>query len=226
MVHLNGFSVNILAKYGYQYHRAEEVVQPDGSYLVPLPHETIYEIQLGNGNDTEADADIYIDGMFTIGMKVWAHHTVTVEHGEHDKRQFVFVAERSAIARESGVTPYEFENGLIEVIFTLRKRPKYEAVRQMAAPRYESLGATRMPSAMAAPVGSSAMFSQSAPQFEAGATVLGGRSWQEFTSVDPIPLNEIESETRITIRLVTAKSSCNSCPHGNSTPIPGRPEYY
>lgn len=231
MVLLNGFSLQILAKQNGRFHVASEQRQPGGAYIVPLAHETEYELQLANYNDTEADAEVYIDGELVIIVKLWAGETMTIEHGDIDYRKFVFVKEKSQIAREAGVQPFVFDNGLIKVVFKLRKKPMYEALRHR--PIYEAVAGSAMaaPSVgarMAAP--SLAMRQPAAPaasaqSYEAGATVLGNVSNQRFTEALPIPPDEIASETTIMLRLVAGSSGCQVCPRKYSTQVPSYPGF-
>jgi hypothetical protein len=225
MVHLNGFTVKIIPQRGDQ-----DKVQKHGSNYVGLENNTEYKLFLGNDRNTEAMAEIHIEGENVGTFFIQAHNSIIIERPADSPRKFVFVSERDYRASQAGVIAGEFTNGLVRVVFYPKKeqvytvKPSYFSPRsprllgsaetssfsvRPASPRLlgssETLSFSARPSSL-----SSSSFGPSSPRaksltnYSSGATILGDHSNQTFGTKRRYDDSEIDwnNKTEITIRLV------------------------
>lgn len=180
---------------GVVYRHSSELHLPQG-YYVPLENKSEYEIRLSNDNDTIADAELYIDGKYINGFRLEPHSSMTIQRPPQTERRFTFVGEYTLESLETGNIPGRSQNGLVEVVFHLkRKTPKYVGLEEKRSLSPRRATSPRRESAM--------MESQSRRSpYSSGVTILGRENHQEFTTVTPIPPNEIAKTVTISLRLV------------------------
>lgn len=92
---------------------------------VHVPHGEEYEIEFTNDHDTSVDAYLYIDKKAMGVFQLRAHTSFTVDRPAHSDQKFTAMAEKSATARNAGITPGKQENGIIEVSFHPAKKPPF-----------------------------------------------------------------------------------------------------
>lgn len=92
------------------------IVPFDGSYF-PLSDRSEYCIKLTNDTGSRADATVKVDGKEIGRFRVPAYGDIKIRRPSGTNRALVFVAEKSGIAREAGVSQGRFENGVIQVTF-------------------------------------------------------------------------------------------------------------
>jgi len=220
---LNGYAVNILGKSVTYFTRGSN---SEYNYF-SLPHLTEYTIKLSNNHLTRCDAEIFVDGD-SVGMwRIEPLDTIKLERPANLNRRFVFVVEKSHVAKQAGVRG-KSDNGLITVVFTPEnKSPSCLYFNQpylSTASFYDKNQVTYLDansdgdSMTMKNAGDSRQVYQnstgsikelsSAPhrQYSSGATILGAGTDQHFTSVQKLRDIDYDNVTTINIRLVVAKN--------------------
>ena len=214
MVHLNGFTVKIIPQRGDQ-----DKIQKHGSNYVGLENNTEYRIFLGNDRNTEAMAEVHIEGENVGTFFISAHSNITIERPADSARKFLFVSERDYRASQAGVVAGEFSNGLVRVVFYPKKEQIYTV--RPASPRLFGQSSIRTPSSprmleMSASRNQfSPRMSMKASSYSAGATILGDESYQTFGRKRRFSDEEIDwnNKTEITVRLVVKQEYVISKPY-------------
>ena len=211
MIELNKFSVHIIG--GNQL---------PGGY-VEMSHDSVYKIQLRNGNFRRADAYISIDGKEVGAWRVNANSTIVLERPVDDNGKFTFYEISSYEAEQTGLQNItNFDLGLISVRFELEKAQP-QAVRFARALGRTSVDSTftttsaESMSLFCMDFQDSSLYA-SASSHSAGGTGLSGESNQRFVDVAGL---EIDSSwtTTVNIRLVAKKKSIRPLvAHSNIAP--------
>lgn len=179
-VYLNGFSVSIKGN--------EAVYIQNGKHnYFSLPHMAEYSINLTNNRSTRCDAEVSIDGESVGIWRIEAHDNIILERPANTNRRFVFVDEKSSVAQGAGIE-YNNNNGLIKVVFSPERATGYQM--QSVCPSFES---------------DQLYLSSTNGSFGSGATVLGGRTRQNYGTTNQfIDIDEINTTT-IYLRLIVSK---------------------
>lgn len=249
MVYQNGFGVKVITN-------GDQDKLKRGRYnYVALENNSEYELQLTNDRSTDAMAEVYIEGEHIGTWFIPQNDSITIDRPATVARKFVFFREHDRRAIRAGVTPGEFHNGLIKVVFYPKKQQYIIASplvpHRATSPRLSTTSSPRSLSpAPSSPTPSSPtpssprqlssnIASLSMVDYESGATVLGRHSHQRFSTMRRFSDNEIDwkNKTEIVIRLI-AKSdnifTVDSQPFHRdyiavkevSSPIPPRIDYY
>jgi hypothetical protein len=198
MVYLRGYSIQIIPK--YNFNRSSRNFVRDGADYTSLRHNTEYSLRLSNSNSTNCDAHVWIDGEKVGVWRLRPYQTATIERPANLNRKFTFVKENSYQAVQGNVQTGNFDNGLVKVVFKPEKKYVNYFEAQSVTTENRNLGKSgrRSMSSMNC-YRSSSMESDSNSFLSAGGTVLGNKSYQEFTTVDP--LNEIDESLITTLYL-------------------------
>lgn len=184
-MNLNGFSLAISA-----IHGDSEKVKIDGTDYFSLTHGSEYSLSLSNDRSSRCDAYVYIDGENVGVWRISPYSTINIERPANVKRKFVFLAEDSVEAEDAGIPPGSSENGLVKVIFKPEKLHT-----SICKDSQQSYGMNRMD-------GHNFSLGRSADSFSAGATGLGDRSFQSFSTVGKLSSIDHSNVTTIQTRLV------------------------
>lgn len=118
---LHGYGVKIVDRFG---HEIPGKRNGEGAWIVPFPNtrdNSEYKIRLINNHPTRCDAFLTVDDKFMGKFRLNAFDSWSIERPSQDQRKFEFHAETSRVAREAGVTPGRFTNGLVSVEFMPEK---------------------------------------------------------------------------------------------------------
>lgn len=247
----NNFYVEVMTQRGIAEEfvpREDDDGSQSGPWYVSLQDNTEYKLRLGNNRSTICDAIVKLEGKPVGTWRIEANSSIVIERPISESRKFTFVSEQNPEALEAGISPGSPSNGLVEVEFKPKKQTRYLKVggdAQMSyvpSPRYETMFFSAGPRAARAaspPRLSQAAFMQpihggrgaapsmyrapspSRSDYQGGATVYGSESSQRFTSIAPIPENEIDySNSRIImLRLVLPRRTQMRYPIPVSSPV-------
>jgi len=176
----------------------QDKIQKHGSNYVGLENGAEYNLFLGNDRNTEAMAEVHVEGENIGTFFIPANQNIIIERPADSSRKFVFVSERDYRASQAGVISGEFTNGLVRVIFYPKKQKVYSPrVMRSSSPRLAMQS------------------SRSSMSYGGGATILGDKSYQTFGTKSRFEDSEIDwnNKTEITIRLVVKQEYIISKPY-------------
>ncbi len=211
-MNLNGFSLGISVMHG-----DSEKVKIDGVDYFSLAHNSEYSLLLSNTRSVKCDAHVSIDGEEVGVWRINPYATINIERPVDVKRKFVFLAENSTEAEDAGIPQGSSKNGLIKVVFTPEKtyhderqvcfksgNARCDSFRNTASRGVKSLS-TKNYGTESVSMGMTDTFSNSAEgNFSAGATGLGDRSFQNFSTVGKLTNIDQSNVTTIQTRLVVS----------------------
>ena len=120
MFQTNNFGVNVISD------TYNERVDRGGNYnYVALDNNTQYKLKLSNYRDTDAMAEVSVEGDKVGTWFIPANDSITIERPSDVSRKFTFFKETDTRATNAGVIPGESTNGLIKVIFYPKKPMAY-----------------------------------------------------------------------------------------------------
>lgn len=186
MFHSGDFAVTIVTSNDYP---AETI---SGEYATLNSGER-YSIKLSNNGNTRCDAIVFLEGEHVGTWRVEAHSSIIIRRPQYTDKEFVFLAEKSRLAYQSGVKQGDINNGLVEVKFN----PEVEMMRPVAVSSMRPMMASARYMEHA-PMESSSY----AERYSSGSTVLGERTGQQFSSTDPITNVDYSRRRTITFRIV------------------------
>jgi|SRR5579871_579423 len=223
---VSGFSVDIIVD-GYE----AKIINKDGAYYVPVNNGSHYKIRVSNFHNKRCDAIISVDGEDIGTFRLRSYQVASIERPGDTDKKFTFYREDSTIAQISGVEEGKEQNGLISVRFIPERSRKIYV--QTIGPEYQSKG-FRLGSPSGLPQAPSGLLTSAAPassyqgnqstylksssqpvsmampmaseqKYSSGATVLKGKSYQEFGIADDMDL-DYSKEVIIMVRLVIKES--------------------
>jgi hypothetical protein len=212
---INNFSINILG--------ADDVYK-NGYHYYALNHESEYKIELNNHNKTRCDVEVNIDGERVGSWRINAFSSVIIERPANVNRKFTFLREASYEAKMTGITDGKNENGLISVVF------KPEINYDCFASQNEFLSYNGDYDCFASQNEflsyngdyDSNINKCSLKNYSSGATVLGNRSNQNFTSTSAFDEYDTSKITTINIRLIAHNYKYTTINISNQNVVPPR----
>lgn len=219
----SSFSVSIISPFAREFSR-------HGYNYVSLPNNSEYEIRLRNNYSERCDVEVKIDGAPVGSWMIRPYSSITIEHGEHNDRKFVFVGENTYRADRADAIPGAQANGLITALFKPQKHHERHCAScgiSLATPssRKEIIPLLPTSSFQASPGNMSSAKSLTSPssslpssRYGSGITVSGDHSWQDFGQTSALSYFQIDWERsqEISLRLVTRENDRVYSPYNNS----------
>jgi hypothetical protein len=223
-IHLNRFSLEIISD-----NNVRKVTQ-NGSTYFALPNESEYKLKLGSNLDTITDAYVWIDDELAGIWRIESFATITIERPSNVKRKFTFLKEGSNAARKAGIIKGNELNGLIKVTFKPKKQ--YHIAQFTTFSNSSPMEKYSMKSCC-----QTSSFGDTYQSFNdsisAGATALGDKSSQKFSSTSGISEYDVDTDnvTTINARLVidddfSQKYVSLRKNRENNVPAPLTPSYW
>lgn len=215
MVYNNGFGVKIITD------TEQDKLQRGFDNYVALHSGSEYSLRLTNDRNTDAMAEIFIEGDKVGTWLIPAKDSIIIDRPINVARKFTFFKETNYRAISAGVIPGNEFNGVIKAIFYPKK--EYGRVIAMSGPlspsrRFQnnfSLSTASQPALTSfAPQNTTLSprslrpFSEktitSTSNYSSGATVLGSHSHQTFGEARRFSDDEIDwnNKTTIILRLI------------------------
>lgn len=184
----NGFGLDILS--------SRQVGIKRGGYFI-LPNNSQYFIKLTNHRATPADAQVRVDGKEIGVFRIPARGHITIKRPAGMDRALIFVSESSPAAWQAGVRKGRFENGVVQVTFVPEKIRYFSPIEI-----FESSSFTPRGSPM-----SGSMMKMSSPrsQLKSGATILGDRTSQIFSTARHLKEADVDNIRTLTARIVVGE---------------------
>jgi hypothetical protein len=197
-INVGEFGVTILSDHVRKVHK-------NGHEYIALKHNSEYSLKLSNHSHNRCDTSVIIDGRSVGKFRIDPYSTIHIERPATHKRKFVFLEENSGDAYRAGITEGRYANGAVSVTFY----PEKEEYRMCRCNDCYS-GSADMGFNNSLTHRSYSLDSKSASNFNymsvnslsAGATALGDRSSQLFTSVSPLKEIDYSGKRTIAFRMV------------------------
>lgn len=189
------FSVTIRSNHVRKVHK-------NGHEYIALKHNSEYSLELSNHSYNRCDASVMIDGRSVGKFRIQPHNTIHIERPSSHKKKFVFLQENSGDAYRAGITEGRYANGAVSVTFFPEKTiyRSYDLTNEVSDSLSFGTG-TRQSYSLGSKNASSFNY-MSVNSLSAGATALGDRSTQSFTSVSPLTEIDYDRRKTITFRMV------------------------
>lgn len=198
-MNLNGFSLGITAVHG-----DSEKVKIEGVDYFSLAHGSEYSLSLSNNRSERCDAHVVIDGDKVGVWRINPYSSINIERPVDVKRKFIFLAEDSAEADDAGIPRGRSQNGLVKVTFKPEKTYYRDFSNCRCSKNHDYLQATSfgMSNTKGANITLGMNNSYANESFSAGATGLGDRSFQNFSTTGKLTHIDHSNITTIQTRLV------------------------
>lgn len=203
MLHAKGFALGVAPERPHPY---------DPSWFM-MNHMEPYAVKLYNSFNVQADAELYVDGLYVATFRLDPYETKMIERKTDDTGCFTATLVGTHESYAAEIEAGNSQNGLIKCTFWKARKP-IPPVKVVRADQHvdhdeEFYSRSKGFVSSASPVNSSNFSSMSVgvagaagfPSREMG-TSLTGKSGQRFISVGPID-RDPDSETTIQIRIVS-----------------------
>lgn len=189
------FSVTIRSDHVRKVHK-------NGHEYIALKHNSEYSLELSNHSHNRCDASVMIDGRSVGKFRIQPHNTIHIERPAAHKQKFVFLQENSGDAYRAGIAEGRYANGAVSVTFSPEKSEygSWSLTNGVSASLSFDKG-TRQSYSIGSRNASNFNY-MSVDSLSAGATALGDRSSQSFTSVSPLTDIDYGRKRTIAFRMV------------------------